>query len=407
MQYRKMPKSGEEISALGFGCMRLASKGRGGILSSIDKEKALKQIRYAIDNGVNYLDTAYPYHRGNSESFLGEYVLKDGYREKVNVATKLPCFMINKREKMREIFEKQLGKLQIDRIDYYLLHALTGSTWDKMVSLGVVDFMDSIKKEGKVRNMGFSFHGTHKDFVRIADAYDWDFTQVQFNILDENFQAGIKGIRHAAAKNVGVIVMEPLRGGALVGKIPDKIQRLYDSAPIKRTPAEWALKWIYNHPEVTVVLSGMNVDEHINENIRIASESLPGGLTKEELSVVDGVREKYLEIMKVGCTGCRYCMPCPAGINIPLTFKNLNNFHMFGKTEARMQHMAYAGMMTSDGKAHWTSSCRDCGKCEQACPQGIHIREEFKEVQRDLEVPFVKAVAAVGRAFVGGRKRKG
>ncbi|GAA0742709.1 aldo/keto reductase [Clostridium oceanicum] len=400
MQYRTMPNSNEKLSVLGYGCMRLPTRIGGEASSLIDKQKALKQIRYAIDNGVNYLDTAYPYHLGASESFLGEYVLKDGYREKVNIATKLPCFTINKKESIEEIFNKQLKKLQVDYIDYYLLHALDGKTWDKMVSFGIIDFMDKIRKEGKVRHMGFSFHGTRDDFKRIVDSYNWEFAQVQFNILDENFQAGIEGIEYAHSKGLGIIVMEPLRGGSLVGKIPQEVGKLYDSAKIKRNPVDWALRWIWNHPAVTLILSGMNNEDHIKENIKIASESLPNGLTDTEINILNDVRNKYHELMKVGCTGCAYCMPCPAGINIPGTFKSLNNYHMFSKFGAKMSHMIYAGVQTKDGKSHWTSSCLDCGKCEKACPQGIKIREKFKDVERDLESIAVKGVAKVARKIM-------
>ncbi len=403
MQYRTMPHSTEELSVLGFGCMRLPTTVGGQNSTFIDKEKAVAQIRYAIDHGVNYLDTAYPYHLGASESFLGEYVLKDGYREKVNIATKLPCFTINKRQSMDEIFNKQREKLQVDCIDYYLLHAMDGASWDKMMSLGIIEFMDSIKQQGKIRHMGFSFHGTRDDFKRIVDGYNWDFAQVQFNILDENFQAGIEGIKYAHSKGLGIIVMEPLRGGALVGQIPNEVQRIYDEMPIKRSPAEWALKWIWNHPEVTMVLSGMNRDEHIEENIRIASEAFPESMTPIDIASIDSVRSAYEELLQVGCTGCSYCMPCPAGINIPGAFKNLNNYHMFSRFGSKMSHMLYAGVRTPDGEPHWTSTCRDCGQCEKKCPQGIHIREEFKQVQKDLEGRSTRALARVIRTLAGGR----
>lgn len=400
MQFRKMPKFDDKISALGYGCLRLPSKGARGFGDNIDKEKALGQIRYAIDNGVNYLDTAYPYHKGASESFLGDYVLKDGYRQKVYIATKLPCFMIFKKEKIEEIFDHQLRKLKVDYIDYYLLHALDGTAWKRMLSFGIIDFMDKIKREGKVHRMGFSFHGTREAFTEIVDGYDWDFAQVQYNILDENFQAGIRGIEYAASKGLGIIIMEPLRGGALVGQIPKKIKALYDTAPIKATPASWALRWVYNHPAVTTVLSGMNDYEHIKENIQIASQAKPNSLTDEELSIINSVRDKYLELMAVGCTGCEYCLPCPAGINIPSTFKRLNDYHMFKKFRAKLYYMIYAGLLTDDKKPHWTSSCIDCGKCEKACPQSIKIRQEFKHVQKHLEGPFMKTAAAIARPIV-------
>jgi predicted aldo/keto reductase-like oxidoreductase len=400
MQYRYMPNSDEPLSALGFGCMRLPTRVGGRASNLIDKDAALRQIRMAIDGGVNYLDTAYNYHLGASETFLGSHVLKDGYREKVNIATKLPCMTIRKKEAIRETFQKQLEKLRVDTIDYYLLHSIDGGIWDRMLSLDVVAFMDSIRASGEVRKMGFSFHGRKEDFVRIADAYDWDFVQVQFNMVDEHFQAGIEGIKHAHTKGMGVIVMEPLRGGSLVGRIPAEVQRIYDIAPIKRTPVDWALRWVLNHPEVTLVLSGMNHDAHVRQNLAIVSDALPGSLSAEEETVVAQVRDAYNRLMQVGCTGCAYCMPCPNGIDIPAAFKNLNNYHVFSKWEARIGQAMFLGVQTKDGKPHWTTDCADCGKCEEKCPQHIPVRSVFAEVQRDLEGPVVKGMARVGRALL-------
>lgn len=398
MQYRSMPGSAERLSALGYGCMRLPTS-----MGGIDREKAQQQIWGAIDRGVNYLDTAYPYHMGASESFLGEHVLTNGYREKVNIATKLPCFLINRKESMEEIFSRQLSKLKVEQVDYYLLHSLDGASWDKMLSLGVTDFMDGLRRQGRVRHMGFSFHGAREDFMRIVDGYDWEFAQVQFNILDEHFQAGIEGIRYASGKGLGIIVMEPLRGGTLVGRIPGEVKKLFDAAPIQRSPVEWALRWVWNHPAVTVVLSGMNRDEHIEENLRIASQALPNSLTADESAIVESVRAKYLELMQVGCTGCAYCMPCPAGINIPSAFKYLNNYHMFSKMGARIQHIGFAGVRTTDGKPHWTNACLNCGQCEKKCPQGIAIRQEFRHVQQHLEGAGAKLLAGAARAVMNGR----
>jgi len=403
-----MPNSNEKLSALGFGCMRLpAPKGRhASMFSSIDKEKAAKQIRHAIDRGVNYLDTAYPYHAGASESFLGEYVLKDGYREKVNIATKLPCMTINKKESIEEIFNKQLKKLQVDYIDYYLLHSLSGSVWDKMLSLDVLNFMDNIRKQGKIRHMGFSFHGSKEDFKKIVDGYSWEFAMVQFNILDEHAQASIDGIKYAHGKGLGIIVMEPLRGGSLAGKIPGEALKIYDNAPIKRSPADWALRWVLNHPEVTVVLSGMNNEDHVNENIKVASEALPNSFTNNELTIIDNFKTAYLNSMQVGCTGCAYCMPCPEGINIPNAFLNLNSYHISSKLEAKMFHILNAGVQTIDGKPHWTKTCSNCGECEKMCPQGIKIREAFRLVQKDLEGLGTRALSKIFRGFMNrGKKR--
>jgi predicted aldo/keto reductase-like oxidoreductase len=400
MQYRTMPGSSEKLSALGYGCLRLPTFIGGPASNLIDKEKAIRQIRHAIDQGVNYLDTAYPYHFGASESFLGDHILKDGYREKVNIATKLPCMIINRTESFEEIFQNQLNKLHVESIDYYLLHGLNGITWDKMKKLGIKTFMDRLRKEKRIGHMGFSFHGRKEDFMRIVDDYDWEFTQIQFNIIDEHFQAGIEGLEYAHSKGMGVIIMEPLRGGSLVGKIPSEVRKIYETAEIKRSPADWALRWVWDHPGVTMVLSGMNVDEHIDENLRIAHEARPSSMGEDDIKVITRVREKYAELLQVGCTGCAYCMPCPAGIDIPAVFKNLNNAHMFSRVEAMVRHIEYIGIETPDGKPHWTSSCINCGKCESKCPQSIPVRSVFKQVKKELENPIVKGVALAGRIII-------
>ena len=400
MKYRSMPTGEEKLSALGFGCMRLPTKVGGVASNLINKEEAIKQIRYAIDNGVNYIDTAYPYHAGASESFLGEYILKDGYREKVYIATKMPCFMVKRKEQLREIFEKQLKKLQVDYIDYYLLHTLDGQTWNQMLDLGIIDFMNEIRKENKVRHMGFSFHGKKDDFKRIVDEYNWEFVQVQYNILDEHFQAGIEGIEYASQKGLGVIVMEPLRGGSLVGKIPKDVQKIYDGASIKRKPSDWALRWIYNNPAVTVVLSGMNNMDHIKENIQTASTAYYNGLSDKEIEIIENVRNAYKDLMKVRCTGCAYCMPCPAKIDIPNAFKQLNNYYMFSKPGATIQYALFSGIRTDNREQNWTSNCINCGKCEKVCPQNIPVRQIFKQVQKDLEKPYVKSISKIASKFM-------
>lgn len=402
-----MPNSNEELSVLGYGCMRFLTKrgGKGGMTTTIDVKEAKKQVLYAIDNGVNYLDTAYPYHRGTSESFLGEHILKDGYREKVYIATKMPTFSIHKAGKFDEIFDKQLDKLNVDYIDYYLMHSLDGSTWNKMKGFGVIEWMDKIRKQGKIKRIGFSFHGLYDDFIKIVDEYDWEFVQVQYNILDVNYQAGAKGIRYAHAKGLGVIVMEPLRGGALVGKMPKEVKEIYHNAPVKRSAAEWAFRWIYDQPEVSLVLSGMNDMHHIKENIRVAEQTLPNSMSEAEQEIVAQVREKYREQLTVACTGCGYCVPCPEGINIPDMLKNLNNYHMFGKTVPKLFHTLHNGVMTPDHKPHFASICTQCGKCEKKCPQNIEIRKELKHVQKDLEGPILKGIAAIARPIINKKKK--
>ena len=280
MLYRTVPKNRDQLSILGFGCMRLPS-----IKEGIDEERARKQILHAIDQGLNYIDTAYPYHLGKSEPFLGS-ILKDGYRDKVKLATKLPHWRVEKPEDMDRLFNSQLERLKTDRIDYYLIHGLEGESWPKMKGLGVLDFLDRIKRTGGALNTGFSFHGDPDDFKEIVDAYDWEICQIQYNYLDEKNQAGTEGLEYAASKNLGVIVMEPLRGGNLAGRIPKEVEAVWDEAEVKRTPAEWALRWVWNRPEVTCVLSGMNQEVHVEENLRIAGEVQPDSLTRDELQLV-------------------------------------------------------------------------------------------------------------------------
>ncbi|MGA2162421.1 MAG: aldo/keto reductase, partial [Methanoregula sp.] len=302
MLYRTVPKTGDRLSILGFGCMRLPSKNR-----SIDEERAIRQIRHAIDSGVNYFDTAPAYHFGKSEQILGKALL-DGYREKVRIATKLPHWSVRERADMERILAKQLATLKTDHIDYYLLHSLGKESWEKMERLRVLEFLGQAKKAGKIRNAGFSFHGTLDAFRQIVDAYDWQFCQIQYNFLDEHNQAGTAGLRYAAGKNLAVMIMEPLRGGNLAGPVPEEIRKIWDEAPVKRSPAEWGLSWVWNHPEVTVVLSGMNNEAHIDENIRVAGSALPQSLTPDDIARIDQVKETYRRLMKVGCTGCGYCM---------------------------------------------------------------------------------------------------
>lgn len=328
MLYRTVPKNGDELSILGFGCMRLPVRED----FSIDEERATEQVRYAIDHGVNYVDTAWPYHNGESEPFLGR-ALAGGYREKVKLATKLPSWLIETREDMDKYLNAQLEKLRTDHIDYYLVHALVGDLWDNVKNLGITDFLGKAKADGRIVNAGFSFHGAGEDFRRIVDSYDWDFCLIQYNFLDEKNQAGTAGLEYAAAKGLAVIVMEPLRGGNLTRTVPQVVKEIWNEAPVKRSPAEWALRWVWNHPGVTVVLSGMNDEENIRENLRIADEAYPDSLTEEELELVKRVEAKYRELLKVGCTGCQYCMPCPAGVNIPLCFEHYNNLNLADNPE--------------------------------------------------------------------------
>lgn len=381
MLYRTMPQNGDQLSILGFGCMRLPMTD-----GQIDEPRAIKQIRDSIEEGVNYFDTAWPYHDGASEPLLGK-ALADGYRERVKIATKLPTWMINSREDMDTYLDAQLEKLGTDRIDYYLIHALTGPAWDRIEALGVAEFLDQAKKDGRILNAGFSFHGNAEDFTRIVDAYPWVFCQIQYNYLDEEFQAGTKGLEYAASKDMGVIIMEPLRGGNLaLPTPPPAVAELWDEAATKRPPVEWALRWVWNHPEVTVVLSGMNEEAHVAQNMAVAEEALAGSLAADEVTLVERVRDKYRELMQVGCTGCGYCLPCPAGVNIPTSFTFLNKLHMFDQPdESKHMYNAMCGGGISGGQPGLASQCVQCGECLEKCPQHIAIPDMLERVVSELE----------------------
>jgi hypothetical protein len=389
MQYRTVPKNGDKLSVLGFGTMRLPLKGQ-----DIDEERAIKQIRYAIDNGVNYVDSAPPYHNGESEKLLGKALL-DGYRKKVKLATKLTPFLLNKAEDMDKMLNMQLQKLQTDHIDYYLLHGLVEEYWKKLQGFGALEFLEKAKADGKIINMGFSFHGSIKTFKEIIDAHDWTMCQIQYNFLDEKIQAGTEGLKYASSKSLAVMVMEPLRGGALTGKLPNEVKQFYDNAKIQRSPAEWGLRWVWNHPEVTVVLSGMNDEKQVAENIKIAETALPCSMKADELAIIKNVAESYRHLIKVPCTGCQYCMPCPSGVNIPSNFSIYNDYCMFGD-EQRSRTM-YAMMLMGGfmGKRSDASLCKECKECMERCPQHIEIPEQLKSVSNDLGGPKTEAILAM------------
>jgi uncharacterized protein len=392
MQYRVMPKNGDRLSALGFGCMRLPEKD-----GAIDEARAMRQVRYAIDHGVNYIDTAWPHHGGESEPFVGR-ALGDGYREKVKLATKLPSWMVKSREDMDTFLNAQLEKLRTERIDYYLVHCLVGDVWDAITALGITAFLDAAKADGRIVNVGFSFHGAPDDFTRIVDAYAWDFCQIQYNYLDEENQAGTKGLAYAAAKGLGVIVMEPLLGGKLASPVPAEVEAIWDEAAVRRTPAEWALRWVWNRPEVTLVLSGMNKEAHIEENVRIAGEAEANSLTEAELELVGRVEQTYRRLMKASCTGCRYCIPCPAGVAIPVCFELYNTMHMFGSAdEARFMYAVRLCGAITGGEPAYASQCVGCGLCLEKCPQHLAIPDLLASVVADLEGPDLGAREAAAR----------
>jgi uncharacterized protein len=396
MLYRKMPQNGDELSILGFGCMRLPVKdGR------IDEDAAVSQIRYAIDHGVNYVDTAWPYHAGESELVLGR-ALRDGYRPKVKLATKLPSWLLTSRADMDRFLTAQLHKLGTDRIDYYLVHSLDGKLWDNAARLGICEFLEQAKKDGRILSFGFSFHGLPDDFRRIVDAYPWVFCQIQYNYLDENNQAGTAGLEYAAAKGLGVIVMEPLRGGNLaLPTPPPAVAAIWDEAQVRRTPAEWALRWVWNRPEVTVVLSGMNRLEQIEENLSIADTAHANALSGEELALIQRVARSYRELMKVGCTGCGYCMPCPSNVAIPLCFEEYNTTHMFGSIEdGKFRYALRLSGELVDGQPGYASLCAQCGECIDKCPQKIPIPEALAQVAAEMEdTKLAERVAIARRIF--------
>lgn len=393
-----MPKNGDLLSILGFGCMRLPLKN-----GRIDEERAIRQIRHAIDNGVNYVDTAWPYHGGKSEPLLRK-ALQDGYREKVRIATKLPSWMINSAADMDRFLDAQLERLGTAHIDYYLTHALDGPLWDKIEGLGIRNFLDKAKADGRIGNAGFSFHGLLPDFKRIVDAYPWVFCQIQYNYFDQDFQAGREGLQYAADRGLGIVVMEPLRGGVLsLPRPPAAIEKIWNEAETRRSPAEWALRWIWNHPDVTSILSGMNEESHIEENLAIAHSALPDSLTSEELDRVKRVGRKYHELMQVDCTGCGYCMPCPSGVQIPKCFDIYNKMKMFGNVkEAEFRYTFSVGGLLSDNKPGFASQCTACGECLSKCPQNIAINEVLDRVASEMEGPDLEnRLAAARQAFRG------
>ncbi|QYE99377.1 aldo/keto reductase [Paraclostridium sordellii] len=372
MRYREFGSTGEKISILGFGCMRFPQTD-----GKINEDETLKMVRYAIDSGVNYIDTAYPYHGGESELVVGR-ILKDGYREKVNLATKLPSWNIKSREDMDKYLNEQLKKLQTNYIDFYLVHALDEELWDNLVKNGIFDFLDEIKRNKKVRYVGFSFHDKYEVFEKIIDDYDWDFTQIQYNYIDEEYQAGTKGLEYAYKKGLGIVIMEPLRGGKLVNNLSDDIKDIIKFANTQKSPTKWAFKFLYNKSEIGIVLSGMSTMEQVIENIKICDEEgKANSMTKDEKKIIGNLGEKFKSKIKVDCTACKYCIPCPRGVNIPGCFEALNNASMFDDVESVKINM-YKFIEENESDA---SMCIECGKCEVMCPQHINIIDKLKEVK--------------------------
>ena len=380
MKYRK-DKYGNDISALGFGCMRFTQKG-----GKFDFEKAEREILAAVEGGVNYFDTAYIYT--GSEALLGQVFQKNGIRHKIKIATKLPHYMIKSMEGMERMFQEQLKRLKTDYIDYYLMHMLNDAdTWKKLLDMGIGTWLEEKVKSGVIRQVGFSYHGNTENFCRLIDAWDWDFCQIQYNYMDEHSQAGRRGLQYAHSKGIPVIIMEPLRGGKLVHMLPDSAQQIFRNYPVSYSPAQWAFRWLWNQKEVTCVLSGMNSLEMVKENISAASSAEIGDLGPAEEAMLQNVVAAINAKMKVGCTGCGYCVPCPKNVDIPGTFAAYNHLYTENKFSGLKEYfMCTAARKTSTA----ASNCIGCGKCEQHCPQHIPIRQELKNAQKELEVPIYR-----------------
>ena len=390
MQYRK-DRKGNELSILGYGCMRFTKKGSG-----LDIAKAEKELLTAYQAGVNYYDTAYIYP--GSEAALGEIFERNHIREKINLATKLPQYLIGNRAALDRYFNEELSRLRTDYVDYYLMHHLTDvAMWEKLKKIGILDWIEEKKQSGAIRNIGFSYHGNTENFLKSLNDYNWDFCQIQYNYLDEVAQAGKAGLQAAAAKGLAVMIMEPLRGGKLVNMLPEAAKQAMKDSSRSWSPAEWGLRWLYNQPEVTVVLSGMNSIEMVEANCRTASEAGTAAFTEADYETLERVKRAIRAKEKVGCTGCRYCMPCPKGVDIPGIFRCYNTMFSESKSAGRSQFIQTVGLTKVPAFA---SQCIRCGKCEQHCPQSIPIRDKLQEADRALRpLPYKIAIRAA-RAFM-------
>lgn len=365
--------------------MRFPRKGTG-----IDEERAKRQILMAVEQGVNYFDTAYIYP--GSEKVLGKALL-GGVREKVKIADKMPHMLVKTRRDMDSIFTKQLERLATDYIDYYLVHNIgSWADWQRILELGLLEFIGELRKQGKIRYFGFSFHGNSQTFCKLIDAHPWDFCQIQYNYLDENFQAGRQGLEYAARAGVGIIAMEPLRGGILGEKIPPKAEKILREKNQDRTPAEWALRWLLSHPQIAVVLSGMGREEHIEENIRIAKADDSFELSPDETLAIAGVKEFFSEKIKVGCTGCAYCLPCPYKVDIPSCFAAYDDYAVHGGLSPLFHYLMSTGGI-ANGSPTQASRCKNCGICLKRCPQQIPIPEKLRETAKAMEKAYLRIPA--------------
>ena len=386
----RMDKYGNPLSVLGFGCMRFKSS-----MGRIDMAEAERQIMRAYELGVNYFDTAYIYP--GSEAALGEILEKNGVRDQVNIATKLPHYLIKSREGLDKLFDEELRRLRTDHVDYYLMHMLTDvRTWERLKALGILEWLEEKKRSGAIRQVGFSYHGNTENFCKLVDVHDWDFCMIQYNYMDEHSQAGVKGLRYANEKGLPVMIMEPLRGGKLVGLMPEEGRRIMQAHPVSHTPAQWAFRWLWNQSEVTCVLSGMNSMEMVEDNAKTASEARVGEMTEADQQMLARVVQAINAKMKVGCTGCGYCVPCPKNVDIPGTFAAYNRRYSENKGTAFMEYLMCTALRKTSTAA---GNCIGCGMCETHCPQGIAIREELKNARRELEGPAYKIARKAIEAF--------
>lgn len=378
MEYRLFDKIGKPVSLFGIGCMRLPTI-KDGDRNVVDENEAIRMIRYGIDHGVNYIDTAYTYHDGQSERIVAK-ALKDGYREKVLLATKSPVWKVNEYSDLERLLDEQLSKLETDTIDFYLFHAIDRKRWKKLQSINALEFMKKAKKKGKIQYICFSFHDNFDAFREIIDSYDWDMCQIQMNIMDMNEQATVEGLKYAGSKNIPVVIMEPLKGGKLAIGVNDEIRAIWDQAEVKRTPVEWAFRWLYNFPQVMTILSGVSTMEQLQDNLRIFADAKANCMSDQELALVDQVREVYLNKTVVPCTGCEYCLPCPQGVRIPGVFTLVNESAMFNDERGprNIYQQFYIRHKTD------ASGCVECGQCEAACPQRIPIITKLKESHQFL-----------------------
>ena len=395
MQYRVNVRNGDRLSALGFGFMRLPRT--GGRDNKIDREESIRLARLAYELGINYYDTAYIYNNGESEKILGEAVKP--FRDKIKIANKLPLYYVRQASDIDKFFNISIKRMDTAYFDYYLMHSVIDyNQWRKMKSLGIIDWIKEKKEKKQIINIGFSFHGRYEDFIKILEDYSWDFVQIQYNFIDINYQAGTTGLKRAHELKIPVFIMEPLRGGMITDRQPKDAVEMWRKAQPNRSLADWGLRWVWNHEEVTMLLSGMSSEKMLRENAQISENALPNSLSERELDYYRKAREELLKIHAIPCTGCKYCMPCPKGVDIPTCFTVYNNKHTLKARKNRIKYISDLAVLSD--KPGYASLCIKCGKCEPHCPQGIKIREELVRVKKDLEFPFYKTFIKIAKRIV-------